>query len=79
MFRKRAIKISGKRTLAEGEFFIGILLIALGIFNILQFFDVLKFNFEIPNIIANVFLVIGGLVLIKASFKLWHARKVRIM
>jgi hypothetical protein len=56
------------------EVFVGLLAIVLGGYNLLSYFGVITYKFEIPQIIANIILVIAGLILWMTAYKLWRYR-----
>jgi hypothetical protein len=66
-------KKSESSTIAK-EFIFGLLAIALGGFNLLTQFKVIDVNFEMPQIFANIVLVIVGLILWMTAYKLWMFR-----
>ena len=70
---------SGQSKKSEGstiakEFLFGLLAIGLGVFNLLTQFKVIAVNFEMPQIFANIVLVIVGLILWMTAYKLWMLR-----
>jgi hypothetical protein len=70
----RSASGQGGRTLVTKEFFVGLLAIALGGYNLLPYFGVNLPPFEPPKIVANIVLVIAGLILWVTAYKLWRFR-----
>lgn len=56
------------------EFFVGMLSIVLGGFNLASQFGLININIQIPQMIANIILVIAGLILWMTAYKLWRYR-----
>ncbi|MFH0870241.1 MAG: hypothetical protein V1866_04260 [archaeon] len=56
------------------EFFVGLLAIVLGGYNLLSEFGVIAWNVKIPQIIANVILVAAGFILWATAYRLWKIR-----
>ncbi len=63
-----------KNSLITKEFLVGFLAIALGGYNLLPYFGVNLPSFEPPKIVANIVLVIAGLILWITAYKLWRFR-----
>jgi hypothetical protein len=56
------------------EVLVGFLAMALGGYNLLSYFEIIPYKLEIPQIIANIILVITGLILWVTAYKLWKYR-----
>jgi len=56
------------------EFLVGFLSIALGGFNLANQFGWINISVQIPQMIANIILVIAGLILWTTAYKLWRYR-----
>jgi uncharacterized integral membrane protein len=66
---------SGKKGgLIAKEFLVGLLSIGLGAYNLLVEFNVLPWNYELPQVIANILLIIAGLFVWGIAYKLWRHR-----
>lgn len=63
-------KITRKKSLINKEFLIGLLAIVLGGYNLLATFGVVSVFVEVPQIIANVLLILAGLFLWVTAYKL---------
>ena len=69
-----------KRSAISKEFFIGLLAIILGGYNLLTAMGVISVFVEIPQIIANIVLVLAGLFLWVTAYKVsrykYHTRRI---
>lgn len=63
-----------QRGVVTKEFVVGMLSIALGGFNLASQFGLININIQIPQMIANIILVIAGLILWMTAYKLWRYR-----
>ncbi len=63
-----------RKGIVTKEFFVGMLAIALGGFNLASQFGLIQISIQIPQIIANIILVIAGLILWMTAYKLWKYR-----
>ncbi|MBW2990714.1 hypothetical protein KY348_03350 [Candidatus Woesearchaeota archaeon] len=63
-------KISSKKKTISKEFLIGLLALVLGGYNLLTSFGVISVFVEIPQIIANILLVLAGIFLWVTAYKL---------
>ena len=67
-----------KRVISK-EFFIGLLAVALGSYNLLSMFEVINVDITIPQLVANILLVFAGLFLWITAYKLsrhkYHSKR----
>ncbi|HEC96359.1 MAG TPA: hypothetical protein ENI59_01620 [Euryarchaeota archaeon] len=63
-------KISDKRSVITKEFLIGLLAISLGAYNILATLGYISWYIKVPQLIANILLVLAGLFLWLTAYKL---------
>lgn len=56
------------------EFLVGFLAIALGGYNLLSQFGIITWTVKVPQIIANVILVVAGFILWATAYRLWTLR-----
>ena len=63
-----------KKNVMGKEVIVGFLAIALGAFNLATQFGWISINIQIPQMIANIILVIAGLILWASAYKLWRYR-----
>ena len=61
-----------RRSIITKEFLTGLVAIILGGYNLLPYFGVNLPHYEPPKIIANVVLVLAGVFLWFAAYKLWR-------
>jgi len=66
-------KIHDSNTIAK-EFFIGLLGIGLGIYNLLTSFGIITSFVDVPQIVGNIILIIVGFLLWITAFKLYRHR-----
>ena len=61
------------------EFFIGLLAIVLGAYNLLSMFEVIDVDVTIPQLVANILLVLAGLFLWITAYRLsrhkYHSKR----
>jgi hypothetical protein len=73
MKKERSSRHDGheKNTIAK-EFFIGLLAISLGAYNLLASFGIVTSFVDIPQIVGNLLLLFAGLLLWITAFKLYR-------
>ncbi len=54
------------------EFLIGLVAVVLGGYNLLSYFKIINWGFEIPQLLANIILLIAGLILWITAYRLWR-------
>lgn len=71
-------KAPGKTSAISAEFVIGLLAIAIGVYNLLATYGVISWNIAVPQLIGNILLVLAGLFLWLTAYKLgrhkYHSR-----
>ena len=58
------------RNIISKEFFIGLLAVMLGVYNLLSMFEVIDVDVTIPQLVANILLVLAGLFLWITAYRL---------
>ena len=75
---RRMPKVKSKGSTIAKEFLVGLVSVGLGGYNLAGTFGLLNVNVEIPQIVANVLLVLAGLFLLGTAMKLsrmkYHSR-----
>ena len=61
---------SGVRKIISLEFIVGLVAIALGTYNLLSMFGIIKYNITLPQATANTLLIIAGLFLWLTAYRL---------
>ena len=61
----------GRGSIISLEFIVGLIAIALGVYNLLSMFGVITYDITIPQATANILLVIAGLFLWLTAYRLW--------
>ncbi len=73
-------KVSGRKSTISMEFLIGFLAIVLGVYNILVTLGFVSGYVKVPQIIANILLVLAGLFLWITAYKVsrykYHTRRI---
>ena len=63
-------KVKSKQSAISAEFFVGLLAIMVGGYNLLASFDVVTKFVEVPQMIGNILMVLAGLFLWITAYKL---------
>ena len=58
------------KNIISKEFFIGLLAVILGVYNLLSMFEVIDVDVTIPQLVANILLVLAGLFLWITAYRL---------
>ena len=59
-----------RKSIMSKEFFVGLLAVVLGLYNILAFIGTVSWGVEIPQLIGSIVLVLAGLLLWWTAYKL---------
>ena len=62
----------GRGSIISLEFIVGLIAIALGVYNLLSMFGVITYDITLPQATANTILIIAGLFLWLTAYRLWR-------